>query len=119
MDAPRKVVSLLGRPHTRDAGSAVPVSLVLRLQQVVGNREVNRYLTPRPIAQSPAQVSTAKPSGGFLRLGAGGAAGAVAGAGFAVAGNLSTWAGAACALAGLIVGSCSAWMMRKRAPDDR
>jgi len=103
----------------RDAGSAVPVSLVLRLQQVVGNREVNRFLTPKPIAQSPAQVSTAKPSGGFLRLGAAGAAGATAGAGFAVAGNLSTWAGAACALAGLIVGSCSAWIMRKRAPDDR
>ena len=112
METPRRVVGSLGSPYTRDARTAIPARLVLRPQRVVGNREVASFLRPKPMAQPLAQTLPPKL---LYRLCAGGAAGAVAGAGLSVVQNLSIRAAAACALAGLIVGACSAWITRNRA----
>lgn len=119
MEAPRKVVGTLWRQPTRGSARVLPVYVVLWLQQVVGNREVQRFLAPdpepvappAPVPDVPPVLKTRSSRTAFW-LCAGAGVGAMAGAGMSMVFSLPIEIGAAVTLAGLIVGLLIAWFTR-------
>lgn len=51
-----KIVGTLPSPPSGRRGMAVPVQMLLRLQKVVGNREVQRFLAPKPAIVVPPPI---------------------------------------------------------------
>lgn len=124
MEAPGKVVGTFWKQPTRGSARVLPVHVVLWLQQVVGNREVQRFLTPdpepvaapqapqAPVPEDPPVLKTTSSRAVFWFC-AGAVIGAMAGAGMSMVFNLPIETGAAVTLAGLMVGLLTAWFTRK------